>query len=487
MRFYTAALIVLAALPAIAQTTATAPVLARRAVSANPVAQTDFDEGLTALYAFAPEVARTKFNAAAAADPQLAMAYWGIALSYGPNVNDSYEQANQRAAHDAIAKAQRLEASASPADRALIDAAAARYRRTGPDDGERAAAAYHDAMRVAATAFGNDPDVLALAAESALEVQPWAWYDRAGVPAPGILQAQMWLRAALAIEPQHLGALHFTIHATELSPKPQDGLAAAERLSATPLPPYAEHLAHMPAHTFMRVGMYHEAGEANARALSLDPDASGYRDHDALFGTDAFMMSGERANANAIAERFSDPGSRDRAKSRIVVRFNLCTKSDPAALGTPFARGVCFARTGNVKAAERELANLQSAGDDIDAIALLVVRSEIARAAGNSPVRINLLRQAVDIQDRLGYGEPPDWYYPVRESFAAALLAAGDAAGARDVFARDLELTPHNPRSLFGLAAAQAKLGEAEGSRASTQAFQDAWKHADMPLTLDDL
>ena len=64
---------------------------------------------------------------------------------------------------------------------------------------------------------------------------------------------------------------------------------------------------------------------------------------------------------------------------------------------------------------------------------------------------MTLLLQAVAIQDTLKYGEPPDWFFPVRESLGAALLMNGDAAGAEKVFRDDLDRNPRNPRSLFGL------------------------------------
>jgi len=43
---------------------------------------------------------------------------------------------------------------------------------------------------------------------------------------------------------------------------------------------------------------------------------------------------------------------------------------------------------------------------------------------------IGKLQEAVAIQDTLKYGEPPDWFFPVRESLGAALLMKGDNAGA---------------------------------------------------------
>ena len=62
-----------------------------------------------------------------------------------------------------------------------------------------------------------------------------------------------------------------------------------------------------------------------------------------------------------------------------------------------------------------------------------------------------MLTDAVAVQDTLKYGEPPDWFFPVRESLGAAMLMNGDAAGAEKVFRNDLERNPRNPRSLWGL------------------------------------
>ncbi len=86
------------------------------------------------------------------------------------------------------------------------------------------------------------------------------------------------------------------------------------------------------------------------------------------------------------------------------------------------------------------------------------------------------------LQDQLGWSEPPDWYYPVRESLGARLLQTGHYAPAEQVFREDLKRNPRNGRSLFGLAetlAAQGRNYEAELVR---QQFQTAWKNADTPL-----
>ena len=54
------------------------------------------------------------------------------------------------------------------------------------------------------------------------------------------------------------------------------------------------------------------------------------------------------------------------------------------------------------------------------------------------------------MQDALVYEEPPIWYFPVRESLGAQLLAMGRTQEAEAVYREDLRINPGNPRSLYG-------------------------------------
>lgn len=120
---------------------------AHRCVStAIPEAQDAFDDGLTLLYAFDPEEARRAFERAASADPTLAIAWWGVANTYAPNINTSYDPADQKRGRDTIARATALRAHASPAERALIDATTQRFAYVGAKDEALSAKAYRDAM-----------------------------------------------------------------------------------------------------------------------------------------------------------------------------------------------------------------------------------------------------------------------------------------------------------------------------------------------------
>jgi tetratricopeptide (TPR) repeat protein len=96
-------------------------------------------------------------------------------------------------------------------------------------------------------------------------------------------------------------------------------------------------------------------------------------------------------------------------------------------------------------------------------------------------------RKAVAAEDRLSYDEPPDWYYPVRESLGAALLRAGRAPEAERVFREDLQRNLRNPRSLFGLELAlRAQKNDSSAAWIGEQ-FMRAWRRSDVELALDDL
>ena len=113
--------------------------------------------------------------------------------------------------------------------------------------------------------------------------------------------------------------------------------------------------------------------------------------------------------------------------------------------------------------------------------------ARIDAAKGDRRAAVEHWRKAVAAQDDLNYDEPPGWYYPVRESLGAALLIAGDAAEAENVFRKDLEDNPRGGRALFGLAESLRKQGKTQDARRATTEFRKAWKNADVKLKIEDL
>jgi hypothetical protein len=123
---------------------------------------------------------------------------------------------------------------------------------------------------------------------------------------------------------------------------------------------------------------------------------------------------------------------------------------------------------------------------------MLAVMNEIAAAKldaakGSAESAIRYWWAAAEAQDKLNYTEPPDWYYPVRESLGGALLASGKPKDAEGVFREDLRRNPRNPRSLFGLKESLRAQHLDNAAVWVEREFQKAWKNADTELRIGDL
>lgn len=342
-------------------------------------------------------------------------------------------------------------------------------------------------MNAAANSFPDDDDVQTLAAEAGLDAQPWSYYSPQGTAIPGTAGILAHLHTVLARDPAHIGANHFLIHALEESPHPQEALAAADRLTADSFESAAEHLAHMPAHAYMRGGRYHAAGEANARALRLygaylasDPAGhTDYFEHDCVFGVDAFMMSGEYERAREMANGCAQGGI---GMAPIVdLRFRRWSALAADGGSTELGAAMLAARDGRLGEARKHLANLRAGKDDAARIQGDLVEARIAQTSGDHEAEIASLTRAVALQDGLGYSEPPAFWYPVRETLGAAYVRAGRYAEAEHIFRADLTRNPDNPRSLFGLAQTLAREGQTPEAQRVVARFRAAWKGSAPP------
>ena len=498
-----------------------------------PEAQRYFDQGLRMAYGFNHEAAGRAFAQAARLDPQCAMCVWGQALVLGPNINLPMDPSLAKDATALASRAAALAASARPADRALIQALQARYVDPAPDDRSALDRAYADALARVVEQFPEDDDAATLYAEALMDLSPWAYWAADGTPAEHTPRLVGELERVLARNPRHIGAMHYYIHATEASPTPERALPYADALAA--LAPGSGHLVHMPAHTYIRVGRYHDATLTNFAATTADKDflavcrgsngvyPLGYVPHNWHFATMTTGLTGSRTlalqAAGQTAQR-ADRAAMGEAPMQFMqqfvvapwftqVRFGdwdaiLADASPPPALPYPtairhFARGLAHARKGALDQASREAQALHAIAldpamaqvsffDINNAAAVLrvadaLLRGELLRAQGRQDAAIAALREAAIAEDALAYNEPADWPLPVRPYLGAALLEAGDAGAAAEVFAQDLKTYPHNGWSLFGLAQAQLKLGQADAARQTTRRQAVAWQWADAPLT----
>ena len=497
--------------------------------TSNPEAQKFFDQGLCLIYDFNHDEAARSFQRAAELDPKLAIAYWGIAEAVGPNYNDPASEERFKQAHEAIQKAVDLSSNASPSERAYIQAMAKRFPADPKADLKKAAEDYHDAMREVSKKYPDDLDAATLFAESGMNLHPWGLWHVDGTPEAGTEEIVATLESVIRRDPNHLGAIHYYIHATEASPNPERALAGANRLAA--LAPNAGHIVHMPAHVYIRTGDYDAAVKTNEEAVAVDrayikaTGAQGiyplmYYSHNLHFIAMCASMNGNYAEAKKNADLLlANVGSHVKDMPplegfttipiAVEVRFHkwneilAMTQPDPAMKITTgfwhFARGMALAGTGKLTESEAEYKIVSDAeqntppdmvfampinnkAKDIMKISEDVLGAKIAMARKDYVQAISLLTAAVAIQDTLKYGEPPDWFFPVRESLGAALLINGDAAGAEKVFRTDLDRNPRNPRSLFGLQQALKMQDRNYDAGFVESEFRDSWKGGDVKV-----
>ncbi len=502
--------------------------------TSNPQAQQFFDQGLRLIYAFNHDEAARSFQRASELDPKLAIAYWGIAEAVGPNYNDPASDDRFKQAHEAIQKAVDMSANASPSERDYIQAMTKRFPAEPNSDRRKSAEEYRDAMREVVKKYPDDLDAATLFAESGMNLHPWGLWHHDGTPEAGTEEVVSTLESVIRRDPSHMGAVHYYIHAVEASPNPERALAGANKLAS--LAPAAGHIVHMPAHIYIRTGDYESAVKTNEEAAAVDRayiKASGvqgiypmmYYSHNLHFIATCSAMKGNYPEAKKTADMLAahvGPHVKDMPPIEgfmtipmaVDVRFHKWNQilaqpqPDPAMKTTTtfwhFARGMALAGTGKVSEAEAEYKAVAQAeqntspdvvftmpvnnkAKDVLKIAENVLGAKIALAKKDNNNAISMLREAVSVQDSLKYAEPPDWFFPVRESLGAALLMNGDTAGAERVFREDLDRNPRNPRSLFGLQQALKSEGRNYDAEFVGKQFKTSWKDAGTQLKVEDL
>lgn len=454
------------ALPVSAAQTATA----HRAVSTTVTeAQRHFDLGLTHLYAFDGGDASSEFHAAANADPSLAMAWWGVALAEGSDLNNPLTETRFQRAHEASIRAAALERSASPDERQLIDDVVQRYAATYSDH-DRDERAYRSALSAFVETHPADDDAGMLFLEALLEdARPSPGESHQEKPDA---QIGALLDRSLAHVPQTLMADHLCIHVYDAVANRTPAVDCARRLDAMTFSPFDEHLAHMPAHTWTEIGDWRAALASSERAYGLlsewsattgqDISASRYGRHDESVAMAAALIGMNRAAAAQWSQRLAKFNvSYDQV---IAARFGdwtlaLRKPSDNETYGWA-AYGLAQAATSDFAGARATIDILRKAGlaDQSDLIA-----ASVDERQGNVDAAIaDLTRYANEESDRFTGEYVP--FFPPAERLGGVLLRAGRFAEAERAFASALATAPDAPRLLFGWWKALEGLGDPRAS-----------------------
>jgi tetratricopeptide (TPR) repeat protein len=281
---------------------------------------------------------------------------------------------------------------------------------------------------------------------------------------------------------------------------------------------------HMPSHIYYRIGRYFDALAVNKDAVAADEtylkasDAPmgvyrlGYYPHNVHFILASATMSGDGPAAIAAAEKLAKlipddrlkkaPGAQTIKAAMYFAHAQFSTADTILALPEPsragayvsamwhYARGVAEARKGDLDAASTEanaIATLGRTGNfdgmkeagipalDVLALAQNVLEARVAQAKGDSKTAIAKFAAAATLQDQLRYTEPPYWYYPVRQSLAAALMQAGRLDEALQQFQQALRRAPNNGWTYYGLAQLHKARRDPKATRAAEAQLAKTW------------
>ncbi|THD54207.1 hypothetical protein [Phenylobacterium sp.] len=484
--------------------------------TASPQAQAYFDNGMQLAHAFAHKPAIAAFQEAEKLDPTCAMCAWGEAWARGPTINYTVDDKEQAKLADLADKAAALAKDGPASEQKLIAALQLRYRKgggMGPGDD-----AFARAMDQLARENPTDNEIAIVAADS------WMIPAANRETRENLPRALELIGGALRRKPDDTGAIHFYIHATEMSGFGGQAEAYADTLQR--LAPSASHLTHMPSHTYYIVGRYEDAVRANQSAIKLDIDNAArqglggdpwrltYHSHNVQFATGAALMSGDGAAALSQAQSAFDHAAKARsigsfdqfvigtayfAEGRFAAPDEVLALPEPAAdrgylrAMYRYARGEAYARKGDAAGVRRELAAIETPSADIKAlgsygtqmdamvdVAKLVLAGRAAMAEGKPADAAKAFSSAAQIEDRvLGrLSDPPGWWYPVRRSYAAALLEQGKADEAAAQARQTLKTWRADPVTLTILAQAERKLGDGKAADLHMAEARRAWHGA---------
>ncbi len=511
----------------------------REISSQESLAQQFFDQGLRYAWGFYFPESIASYQQAAIHDSEHPMIYWGLAHAMGPNPNSRYGGMPDDPKGEglkAINKALSLIDNASALEREMINALHILYDQDSIADDHQRDLAYMRAAGALQKKYPNDPDIASLYAASFMNIGRWNYWNHDGSPVGDTGKIAAVLESALASHPDHPGANHLYIHLMEASREPERALAAADRLAATM--PMAGHIVHMPSHIYVRVGQFEKAVASNVRSQEVDkeflqiwgdrplPDLGTYplsakihAPHAIDFIKYAASFQGNYAVAIDAAKKLIADINPDNQKNgrnqkrlsgvclvnKMFGHWDEILDSQPTASGTPYLDGIwsyclggAYTAKGDLISARRELGKIWQIASlkNVDQyrvgptpvssllkLAALGLSGEIKQASGALSEAIADYQAAVELEDKNGYIEPPDWPQPMRHYLGAALLKAGRAAKAETVYRQDLEWHQNNGWALFGLWQSLAAQGKALEAEETFEAYKYAWRDADTKLS----
>jgi tetratricopeptide (TPR) repeat protein len=460
-------------------------------VSCHDAVRERFDHAVGLMHHMMYVQARSEFEAVAEADPECAMAHWGIASTlFQPLWPERPGRQELERGWKHIRKAQELE---PPTDReALLVEATARFFRDPEAGGYWSRIeGWAAGMAEAAEAHRDDLDVAALYGLSRLALAQRA-HDRD----PLYDEAEAVLRAVWEKEPTHPGAIHYSIHATDVDGRARNALDMVEVYGE--IAPRVPHALHMPSHIYVRLGEWPEVISWNRASADAarDHDVNGAVSHHFIHALDyllyAHLQRGDDARAKAAFEEATAVGRHQPSfisafhaaamPARLAVERRRWEDTMALAPRTPddlpwettywpeglvwYARGLGGVHGGDLDAAreaEQRLRALRDAAraDDEDAFATYIevdrkiLSGWIARHEGETEEAVRLMRAAAALEGTVEkHPVTPGALLPPYEALGDLLLDLEQPSDALEAYRRADAIWPGRFHTLLGAARA---------------------------------
>ena len=482
--------------------------------SCTPQAQEKFDRGLAMVHSFVYPDSVQAFTEAAAADPQCAIAYWGIAISHRPNpLILPLATAVLKNGLEAVEKGKAIGAK-TERERDWLAAIELYYKDYDKVDQTTRGLAYEGAMEQLMQKYPDDPEAAIFYAlalnETALPSDKT--YAK-------LLKAGAILEKIAAKLPEHPGVLHYLIHSYDYPPLAQRALDAANKYAK--VAPAAPHAQHMPAHIIPCSGCGRSRSRRTrnrARApRSRQPEPGPVRPIQASRTTwISWNTPCCKWGRSSAPSKFATTATPSRssgssfcasytALAAVPARFALERQAwkEAAALEprgsqfpqaeaiTYFARAIGSARSGDLAAADREVIKLkelraalekanQSYWAEQVEIQTLAASAWIAMPRGRKSEALKFMRAAADLEDNSEkHIAMENRLYPMRELLGDLLLQQQQSAQALKEYETSLQSTPNRLRGLYGAAKAAQAAGQPDKAATYFRKLAEVTKDAD--------
>jgi hypothetical protein len=460
--------------------------------SCKPEAQKLFDRGMLYQHSFWYRASQRQFEDVLKADPQCAIADWGIALSLLWNPHTPPPAKNLAEGAAAIAKAKSIGAN-TQRERDYIDALSAMYTDYDKVDHRTRMQAYANAIGQLAQRYPDDDEAqiyYALALNTSASPADKTYANQ--------LKGAAILEVIAKRQPQHPGVAHYLIHLYDYPAIADKGLEAARRYAR--IAPAASHAQHMPSHIFTRVGAWSDSIASNLEAVRVAKadGESGDQLHAMDYLVYAYLQLGQDAKAKAVIDEmntvrgFSEtfiagPYALAASPARYAIErgdwkaaAELQVRPSPLAnvqAITCFARALGAARSGNPEAAKADIAKLAELRDKLhdakDAywsdqvdIQWQVATAWVLDAEGKHDEALKAMSAAADAEDKTEkHPVTPGVPKPARELYGAMLLERGDAKEALAAFEATLKKEPNRLGAYVGAAKAAESAGDKARAR----------------------